>query len=98
MSRRISTLDLSIVEQEHVRNALMLLRTKFETWARLAKLLKFDETTVVKSAHGSRTIMASMALRTARLADVSIDDLLAGRYPARGCPRCGYDPRAKVKS
>jgi rhodanese-related sulfurtransferase len=91
--RRISTLDMTVQEQEHVRNALHWLHTKFGKWEHVAKMLKFEDTTVINCANGRRTIMASMAFRVARVVNVSVDELLAGRFPARGCPRCGYDPR-----
>ena len=91
--RRISTLDLDEVEQQHVRNALQLLRRELGGWEHLAKLLKFEETTIIKVGNNQRTATASMAFRIARLVDVSVDELLTGRFPLRGCPRCGYDPR-----
>jgi hypothetical protein len=100
VSRRpLSTLDLTLAEQACVRNALHLLKTKFETWKNLAYALRFEDTTVLNCALGNRTIMASMAFRVAKLAEVSVDELLSGRYPARGCPRCGYDRRddGKIK-
>lgn len=60
-------------------------------WRSLTKLLKFEETTLIKSGNGSRTVTASMAFRIARLVGVSVDDLVHGRFPEAGtCPRCGY--------
>jgi hypothetical protein len=94
MSRRpLSTLDLSLSEQASVRNALHFLRSKFGTWKDVARMLRYEDTTVINCAAGSRSIMASMAFRIARLCEISVDELLEGRYPARGCPRCGYDRR-----
>lgn len=100
MSRRITTSDLSLEEQVHVRNALLLMRTKVGGWRSLSKLLRFDETTVIKSGNGSRTITASMAFRLARALGVTVDDLLRGRVTDLAtCPRCGYeDSRTKVVS
>lgn len=96
--RRISTIDLTEREQLHIRNALHLLRVKFGTWRDLARMLKYDDSTVTNCALGHRTVMASMAFRVARLAQISVDELLSGRYPLRGCPRCGYDARKALGS
>lgn len=92
MSRRpITELDLSREEQEHVRNALYFLRAKFGTWKSIGKLLHFEETTLINSANGSRTVTASMAFRLARVLKIDVDSLVAGRFPEAGtCPRCGY--------
>lgn len=87
----ITELDLSAAEQEHVRNALYFMRAKFDTWRSIARLLHFEETTLVQSANGTRTVTASMAFRLARVANVKVDDLIAGRYPEPGlCPRCMF--------
>lgn len=90
-SRPITEIDLTLEEQEHVRNALQFLRVKLGGWRSLTKLLKFEETTLIKSGNGSRTVTASMAFRIARLVGVSVDDLVHGKFPEAGtCPRCGY--------
>jgi hypothetical protein len=88
--RPITEIDLTLEEQEHVRNALQFLRVKLGGWRSLTKLLKFEETTLIKSGNGSRTVTASMAFRIARLVGVSVDDLVHGKFPEAGtCPRCG---------
>ena len=95
MTRRITTLDLTLAEQEHVRNALQLFRARVGGWATTAKILHFDEITVLKAGNGTRTVTASMTFRLARVLGVTVDDLLRGRVTDLGtCPRCGYaDPR-----
>jgi plasmid maintenance system antidote protein VapI len=76
---------------EHVRNALLFLQIKLGGWRALTKLLKFEEMTLIKSGNGSRTVTASMAFRIARLVEVTVDDLVHGKFPEPGtCPRCGY--------
>ena len=91
MSRQITELDLSSAEQDHVRNALYFMRAKFGTWKSIARLLRFEETTLIKSANGERTVSASIAFRLARVAGIKVDDLVGGRFPEPGhCPRCGY--------
>jgi hypothetical protein len=96
--RTISTIDLTIEEQEHVRSALHYLRLRFGGWSPLARVLHFEETTLVHVGKGRRGVSAPMAFRIARLVKVKIDDLLAGGFPAVGvCPRCGYDPKARAR-
>jgi hypothetical protein len=98
-ARPITDLDLTLDEQEHVRNALLFLRVKLGGWRALTKLLKFEETTLIKSGNGSRTVTASMAFRIARLVGVSVDDLVHGKFPEPGtCPRCGYMTNGKVET
>jgi hypothetical protein len=94
----LSTTDLSLEEQAHVRNALTFLHAKLETWKSVARLLRFEKTTVLNVGNGVRTATASMAFRIARVVGVSVDDLLAGKFPEPGtCPRCGYKAaRAKA--
>jgi hypothetical protein len=97
--RPITEIDLTLEEQEHVRNALQFLRVKLGGWRPLMKLLKFEETTLIKSGNGSRTVTASMAFRIARLVGVSVDDLVHGKFPEPGtCPRCGYKLSVAVKA
>jgi hypothetical protein len=57
-----------------------------------AKALRFTATTIKHTLEG-KPVSASMAFRVARLAGVTVDDVLAGRYPAPGtCPYCGRPP------
>jgi hypothetical protein len=101
--RPITEIDLTLEEQEHVRNALQFLRVKLGGWRSLTKLLKFEETTLIKSGNGSRTVTASMAFRIARLVGVSVEmtcDLYWIRYERPDgligyCQRFGLDsPRS----
>lgn len=101
-TRTISTLDLTIEEQERVRNALHFLHARVNGWKPLGKVLHFDHTTLIHVANGRRAVCASLAFRIARLVKVSIDDLLAGKFPEEGvCPRCAYrytcEPKKPVK-
>lgn len=90
-AREITTNDLTLEEQEHVRNAIILVRLQFGGWKALAQVLHFDAPTLIHVAKERRAVTASMAVRLARLLGVGIDDLLAGKYPGDGaCPRCGY--------
>jgi hypothetical protein len=81
--------DLAAKEQSNVRAALSFLRFRFGGLAPLAKALRLKETTIGRVRQG-KAVSASLTFRVARLAGVSIDDLLAGRFPAPGtCPHCG---------
>ena len=84
--------DLTLTEQKHVRTAMRYLRRKMGTRAALADALSATYRTIQHVTDGTRSVSASMALRVARLAEVSMDDLLAGRYVPGACPRCGYAP------
>lgn len=85
--------DLDLNEQSNVRATLTFLRAQMGGFVAVAKALRFDYRTVVRSATGRREVSASMALRVARLLDASVDDLLAGRYRPGACPKCGHMPR-----
>lgn len=94
--REITTADLTLQEQENVRNAIIRMRLQFGGLKMLAQVLHFDHTTMIHVCKERRAVTASMAFRLARLIGVKIDDLLAGKWPEPGtCPRCGYkDARA----
>lgn len=82
--------DLTNAEQENVRLALRFLRQSAGKWESLADMLQVSKITVTIVA-GGKPVSASLAFRVARLANVSIDELLAGRYPPPGtCPYCGH--------
>jgi hypothetical protein len=83
--------DVAAEAVEHVRNALIFLKIRLNGWKPLSKVLHFEETTIINCGNGKRTSTASMAFRIARLVQVPIDDLLAGKFPDPDvCPRCGY--------
>lgn len=82
--------DLTNQEQTHVRTALRFLRTRCGSWAILSKAISFRDATVANVVQG-QTVSPTMAFRVARFAKVSVDDVLAGRFPAPGtCPHCGH--------
>jgi hypothetical protein len=82
--------DLTKEEQASVAVALRFLKARAGGWAPLAKVLHFDIGTMSRAANGRRGTTVTMALRIARLAQVGVDDVLAGRYPGPGiCAHCG---------
>lgn len=85
--------DLTAEEQTNVRTAIKFLRTRCGGWKALAKALRFRQNTLAHVASG-RVVSATVAIRVARFAEVGVDELLAGRFPASGtCPHCGHCPR-----
>jgi plasmid maintenance system antidote protein VapI len=86
----VRALDLTDAEQGHVRTALHFLRARCNGWRPLAKVLGTKHLTVARIARG-RPVTPTMAFRIARLANVGVDDVLAGRFPPAGaCPHCGH--------
>ena len=83
--------DLTAEEQARVRAAFRFLRVRVGGWRPLAKALSFSPNTIRHVKKGEKAVSASMTVRVARLAAVSVDDVLAGRYPPVGtCPHCGH--------
>jgi hypothetical protein len=98
-AREIKTLDLTLHEQEHVRNAIAFLHVKIGGWKPLGKLLHFDHTTLIHVVAERRAVCASMAFRVARFVGIGIDSLLAGEWPEAGtCPRCGYKKERSLRT
>ena len=84
--------DLTPKEQANVRVALRYLRARAGGWTALARVLHSAPKTLGATAsdRNFRPPTASMALRIARLAQVGVDDVLAGRFPELGvCAHCG---------
>ena len=88
--------DLAVKEQCSVRTTLLFMRVRAGgSWSPVAKVLGVEEDTVAKVVHGRRAVTARLALRVARLIEVGVDDLLAGRHmSSRVCPQCGHPPEA----
>ena len=83
--------DLTDEERERVRVAIRFLRIRFGKAVLLAKALGFKPSSVRRVLGGHDMVSPTMVLRVARLAQVGLDDLLAGKYPAKGmCPHCGH--------
>jgi hypothetical protein len=85
--------DLDEKEQKHVRIALRLLWRRLDGWRNVANVLHCKGDTLEKVANGRRPVSASMMVRVARVAGVSLDELLSGKYAPDGtCPHCGRTP------
>jgi len=84
--------DLSPKEQAHVRAALRFMRKRLGSAEKLAAALQMGLQIVSKACVVNEHTKpnAGMAIRVARLAGVSVEDVLEGRFPAPGaCPLCG---------
>lgn len=80
-------------EQKNVRTALKLLRRHMGGWKPVGRMVRMEAETLKRVAWGARVVSASLTFRLARFAEVSIDDLLAGKYAPHGtCPNCGKAP------
>jgi len=86
--------DLTEREQRSVRTTLLFLRVRAgNAWEPVARALHVEEDTIAKVAHSRRSVTARLAIRVARLIEVGVDDLLAGRHmSSRVCPHCGHPP------
>jgi hypothetical protein len=87
--------DLTTKEQENTRAALRFLRARLGSDG-FAKALRSDRSTLRAVLRGG-SVSASLAVRTARLAGVSVDALFAGEFPPPGtCPHCGHRDESAV--
>ena len=85
--------DLNDKEQRHVRTALRFMRLRVSGWAPLGEALGLKPDTLERIANGRRAVTASIAIRMAKLADVTFDDLIGGRWLSpRVCRHCGHPP------
>lgn len=85
--------DLSAKEQTNVRTALRFLRMRCGGWVAVGRALGCNDTSLSCMVSGRKTVTASLAFRVARLAKVTVDDVVSGRFPAEGtCPYCGHRP------
>ena len=76
--------DLTAEEQKNVRAALRFLRARCGGWRPVAKALRYSRATLQRASG------PVLAFRIARIAGVSVDDVLSGKFPPAGvCPHCG---------
>jgi hypothetical protein len=83
-------IDLTAEEQARVRVALRFLMARGGGLAGVAPILGFKRKTLANVRDG-QTVSVTLAFRVARLASVSMEDLLVGKFPPPGaCPNCGH--------
>jgi hypothetical protein len=82
--------ELTAEESANVKAALRFLRTRHGGEKKLAALLRVSPQMVAKNCGAKRRPRAMLAIRVARLAGVSVEDVLGGAWPPDGaCPNCG---------
>lgn len=87
----VATGDFTAKEVAHTRAALRFLRLRCGSWSTLARALRYNNMTVSNVANGQKPVTATLAVRIAKFANVGVDDVLTGRFPAPGtCPHCGH--------
>ena len=81
---------LSLEECANVRRAIGVLRIRLGGLAAVATALGLRRNTVEHMASRQGKPGAGVALRVARLAQVTVEDVLSGAFPKPGsCPMCG---------
>lgn len=81
--------DLTPEEQANVRKAIHVLRRRLGSYRALAAALRVTLSTITNQG-SKRAPSAAVAIRAARLAGVTVDDVLSGAWPkAAACPHCG---------
>jgi hypothetical protein len=85
---RSPSLRLTDVERMRLRAALRNLRALYGTWACLAEVMGVSAGTVQQIASGNGGSHA-MALRAAKAAGVTLDQVLGRPAVAGRCPTCG---------
>ena len=84
--------DLTASEVTSIRVALRFLKARSGSWDGLGRVLRYSADTLSAAASetAGRGPSLNMALRVARVAQVGVDDVLAGRYPGPNvCAHCG---------
>jgi hypothetical protein len=82
---------LTVEEQACARVALKALAVRYGGWTKLAKRMGASANTLQGAAFKKRrNVGPGVALEVARVAGVTFDDVISGRWPARdSCPACG---------
>jgi hypothetical protein len=82
--------DLTPQEQANVKAALRFLRSRLGGIGNLAAAMKASRKTVSHACCRNGRPGAGLAIRVARTAEVSVEDVLGGVWPKAGaCPHCG---------
>lgn len=77
---------LTAEEQAHTLAALRFLRIRVGTWKLLAKVLRFEASTMRNVNKGVNPVSINMAYRASRLACVPFDDVVMAVSAARDVP------------
>lgn len=82
---------LTLEERARILAALHYLHARVGTWRMLARVLRTKRATLRRVRAGATLRkQRSLAGRIAKLCDVPVADIYAGRFPPQGaCPHCG---------
>jgi hypothetical protein len=59
----------------------------------MAEGLGFKKKTLTNVSEGANEVSTNLVFRIARMAGVSVEDVISGRFPVAGaCPHCGRGP------
>ena len=82
--------DLTPEEKANVRLALRFLRVRAGGVEQLAAVLKVKPKLIANACGVRGKPSAGLAIRAARMAGASVEDVLSGAFPPPGtCPHCG---------
>lgn len=86
----LTSTDLTPNEQANVKRALRAMGQVFRSYARLARAMHAKHETVKDAAKARGRVTAGLALRLARVAQVSVETIVDGLFQPPGrCPYCG---------
>jgi hypothetical protein len=84
-------------EQANVKAALRVLRVRHGTWVVLGRMLKLHPKTLERMLGRKGKPVPGLAIRLARLAGCSVEDVLSGAFArAAVCPTCGHTVGAQA--
>jgi transcriptional regulator with XRE-family HTH domain len=77
-------------QRANVRRTMDILRTKHGDWKRVARVMGVSSQALMRALSGTGKPGAGVAVRAARLAGVTVEDVIGGAYAkAWVCPTCG---------
>lgn len=77
-------------EEANVRAAVRLLKGRLRTWKAVSVAMTVPAKTMARVMNGERRVQDKWAILVARALGLALDDVISGRFPARGaCPMCG---------
>ncbi|HTA91228.1 MAG TPA: hypothetical protein VK745_16695 [Polyangiaceae bacterium] len=81
---------LTAEEQANVLAFALKLRAEYRSWEAFAVALGVKQLAAFRACTGLQEPCAGLALRLARMAKVSVEDVLSGAFAKPGCcPMCG---------
>jgi|HubBroStandDraft_1064217.scaffolds.fasta_scaffold634268_2 hypothetical protein len=89
--------DLTPQETANARAAIRFIRARVGGGPKLAAAIGATAKAIEKACGSNSKPSAGMMIRVVRLVGVSVEDVLAGRWPvAEACPHCGRTAPARA--